>query len=105
MQTHPSPPDGARARPHRRAPLLGVDGHGASSASETNAGGHLSGISIRTATPNGTPVLVVGGELDAANADRFAEAIDEARQLADRVTVDMRGVAFMDSSGVNVLVR
>ncbi|MEY2399550.1 MAG: anti-sigma factor antagonist [Actinomycetota bacterium] len=51
-------------------------------------------------------VVVVRGEIDLASAPRFehalADALEEAR---GDLVVDLAGVAFMDSAGMNVLVR
>jgi anti-sigma B factor antagonist len=54
----------------------------------------------------GEPTLVVVGEIDLASAvpfgQRLAELIRDARSPA---VVDLSGVTFFDSSGINVLVR
>jgi anti-anti-sigma factor len=48
-------------------------------------------------------VLAVGGEVDIATADSFRQALLDA-QRSRRVVVDLSGVTFMDSAGVNALV-
>jgi len=51
----------------------------------------------------GGPVLAVSGEIDIANADALREALDEHINGADRVTVDLTGVGYLDSAGLAVL--
>lgn len=55
----------------------------------------------------GVPVVGVFGEVDGAVADDLRLAIDRAstRMLAtDRVVLDLRGVEFIDSEGLKVLI-
>lgn len=53
-------------------------------------------------TPTEGVVVAVGGELDVATAAEFEATLLE--QLADGpVRLDMRGLSFMDSSGIRVL--
>ena len=52
---------------------------------------------------DGGPVLAVEGEIDIANADALREALDERLAGADRVTVDLTGVGYLDSAGLAVL--
>ena len=49
------------------------------------------------------PILAVEGEIDIANADVLREALDEHLAGADRVTVDLTGVGYLDSAGLAVL--
>jgi anti-sigma B factor antagonist len=54
---------------------------------------------------DGTPVLSVAGELDVANADQFrAELRDTLARSDGSVVVDFADLAFIDSSGIGVLV-
>ncbi len=51
--------------------------------------------------------LVVAGDLDAASAESMERALRSAEAERDRrspLVVDLRGVAFMDSSGLRTLV-
>lgn len=50
--------------------------------------------------------LVVAGDLDAASADVMDRALRDAEEGRDPapIVVDLRGVAFMDSSGLRTLV-
>jgi anti-sigma B factor antagonist len=51
-------------------------------------------------------VITLGGELDLASAAAFADAIDHATSSgAEVVIVDLRGLEFMDSTGIGVIVR
>jgi anti-anti-sigma factor len=54
-----------------------------------------------------TPVLVVAGELDAATSSDFATAVTSiiALEHPDRLIIDLAGVSFLDSMGLNELVR
>ena len=58
-----------------------------------------------TATPDG-PTVTVTGELDMASVERFVEFT--TRQLEGpprQLSVDLSGVRFCDSSGINGLVQ
>ena len=57
--------------------------------------------SIRTEGEHAT--LTVGGEVDIATVDSFRQALLDA-QRSRRVVVDLSGVTFMDSAGVNALI-
>jgi anti-sigma B factor antagonist len=54
---------------------------------------------------NGWTVIVVDGELDAMSGPELSETVTD--QLADHqaLVIDLTGVAFIDSSGLGVLVR
>lgn len=45
------------------------------------------------------------GEIDQATAPLFADALADAVPGRGRVDVDIAGVTFMDSSGINALVQ
>jgi anti-anti-sigma factor len=53
------------------------------------------------------PVLVVTGDLEAATVGDFAAAVGSVIALEHpaRLIVDLAGVGFMDSTGLNELVR
>jgi anti-anti-sigma factor len=54
----------------------------------------------------GTPGLAVSGELDAATAPALETALREALiDTTGTFVIDLDGLAFMDSTGVNVLLR
>jgi anti-anti-sigma factor len=53
---------------------------------------------------DGTFVLVATGEIDLSNIDLFSEALSSAVARADAtLTVDLSGVEYLDSGGLNVL--
>jgi anti-sigma B factor antagonist len=55
---------------------------------------------------NGTAVVAVTGEVDLYTAPRLWDALDSAIAATPRqLIVDLSGVTFLDSSGLNVLVR
>lgn len=50
-------------------------------------------------------VLVISGEVDTATAPRWQEELDRVLHARPSlVVVDLAGVSFMDSSGINLLV-
>lgn len=54
---------------------------------------------------DGGCVLWVEGEVDLAVADEFLERGQGCLDQADVIELDLRGVTFIDSSGLGVLVR
>ena len=58
---------------------------------------------------DGTQVVSVAGEVDLSSAPRFAELMGGAKRQADgdpaHVVVDLRGVEFMDTAGLEVLLE
>jgi anti-sigma B factor antagonist len=55
---------------------------------------------------NGTAVVAVRGEVDLYTAPRLWEAIDAAMAGTPReLVIDLSGVTFLDSTGLNVLVQ
>jgi anti-sigma B factor antagonist len=54
----------------------------------------------------GCVVVSVGGEVDLATASKVAEALDEAsREDSQPIVVDLARCAFIDSSGLALLVK
>jgi anti-anti-sigma factor len=49
-------------------------------------------------------VLVLEGELDVASAAELGREIDAANHERSRVVMDLRGLSFMDSTGLRALV-
>lgn len=50
-------------------------------------------------------VIAVGGEIDISNASKLRDAIDLAlEQPTELVSLDFAGVAYIDSTGIGVLV-
>lgn len=53
-----------------------------------------------------TAVLSLGGELDISTADKLEEAVRSARtNNPETVVLDLRGLTFMDSSGLRTLIE
>ena len=50
-------------------------------------------------------VIALSGELDLSNADRLRDRLESARADAERVIVDLSRLAFIDSTGLRVLLR
>jgi anti-sigma B factor antagonist len=50
-------------------------------------------------------VVVPTGEIDLATVDAVRDELTHARADARRVVLDLRGVSFMDSSGLRLLVE
>jgi anti-sigma B factor antagonist len=61
---------------------------------------------LLVATHPGDPTIVeIGGELDIASAPRLRESLlGTLREHGPTICVDLRGVTFLDCSGVNVLL-
>jgi anti-sigma B factor antagonist len=56
----------------------------------------------KTDAPRGFRLV---GELDASNVGSVAEALEPSLQEGGDLTLDLAGLAFMDSTGIQVLVR
>ena len=55
--------------------------------------------------PGSPPVVEIGGELDIAAAPRLRESLLRIlREQGPTICVDLRGLTFLDCSGVNVLL-
>jgi len=53
----------------------------------------------------GCAVVVAMGEIDIGTSPKLCEALDEAGAVTDRIIVDLRGVTFLDSSGMAAMVK
>jgi len=54
---------------------------------------------------NGHGVLRLTGEIDLQTAEEFATALETAQLRHEHVVVDLRDVAFMDSTGLRALLQ
>jgi anti-sigma B factor antagonist len=63
------------------------------------------GFAISTSEQGGRTVVLVQGELDLATAPQLEEVVTERLAAGDEVVLDLRELAFMDSTGLRVLVR
>ncbi|MFD7703652.1 STAS domain-containing protein [Streptomyces caelestis] len=61
-------------------------------------------LSVAATATDGVRVLNPAGEIDHHTGDALRHALDVADTAHPRVVVDLRGVTFMDSSGINVLI-
>lgn len=62
-------------------------------------------LQITSTDRDGTRTVGVSGEVDVSNASALREAIDKALEDGSRdVVVDLADVAYIDSTGIGVLV-
>jgi anti-anti-sigma factor len=61
-------------------------------------------FSIDVARDDGRTVLSLRGELDIATVGELEKAIGDGLAGGERLVVDLRGLEFMDSTGVRALV-
>ncbi|MBC5811370.1 MAG: STAS domain-containing protein [Candidatus Eremiobacteraeota bacterium] len=58
-----------------------------------------------TTIQDGTTVVAVLGEIDIASAGALREQLDQASRAGSNVVVSLEKCAYIDSSGLRVLVR
>jgi anti-anti-sigma factor len=51
----------------------------------------------------GSAVLTVAGEIDLATAPGFRRALDVAARTHPAIEIDLRGVSYLDSTGIDAL--
>ncbi len=61
-------------------------------------------LSVAATTTDGIHVLTVAGEIDHHTGDALGRALNLTGTPRPHVVVDLRQVAFMDSSGINILI-
>ena len=61
-------------------------------------------FSIDVAQLNGRTVLELNGELDLATAPELEDVLHARLRTGESLVLDLRGLEFMDSSGVRALV-
>jgi anti-sigma B factor antagonist len=62
-------------------------------------------LTVHVTTIDGHTVVAVSGEIDLASAPRARAAIDTViEDGTHRLIVDLQGVEFMDSTGLNLLI-
>ena len=61
-------------------------------------------FSITAADHDDRTHLTLRGELDLATAPELEQLVNESLDAGQEVVVDLRGLEFMDSSGIRVLV-
>ncbi|NYV77906.1 STAS domain-containing protein [Streptomyces sp. UH6] len=55
--------------------------------------------------PGGTPLLIATGEIDLANVQVLARALEALADTAGTVVLDLTAVEYLDSAGLSVLFR
>jgi anti-sigma B factor antagonist len=61
----------------------------------------LAPLTLETSTDGSTAVIALAGELDLAGASTLERELDEL--AAGTLVVDLRGLSFMDSSGLRAI--
>jgi anti-sigma B factor antagonist len=62
-------------------------------------------LELESQVDDGTATIVVRGEVDVASAPRLREVLQELVQAdAKQIVLDCRGLEFLDSSGIGLLV-
>ena len=61
-------------------------------------------LGTRLSRRDGVAWLAVAGELDAFSAPKLRSALREARAAGEALVLDLRGLRFMDSSGLAVIL-
>jgi anti-sigma B factor antagonist len=65
----------------------------------------VAGLTVSVAKPaDGVPVVVVAGDLDMATAADMAQHLAEVVGAGTDVVVDLSGLEFIDSTGLNALI-
>ena len=62
-------------------------------------------FTLTTEERDGLTVVKLGGELDLFTTPRLTEALDAVADEDRRVVLDLRGLEFMDSTGLAVILR
>ncbi|WP_445282661.1 STAS domain-containing protein [Streptomyces sp. DSM 118148] len=71
---------------------------------DTKSAEQLERLTVVATATDGMHVLTLSEEIDHDTGDAFRQALNLAGTPCPRVVVDLRQVAFMDSSGINVLI-
>lgn len=86
-----------------RAPVVNIsriEGSGASNEPLPEGG-----FSVFVDRDDSVAVVVVQGELDLASVDELRAALREAEEAADKLVLDLRGLEFMDTSGLSLVIE
>src|SRR5436305_5059733 len=62
-------------------------------------------FNVETRSDEHATVLTVTGELDLATSPALEAELDRATDGSELVILDLRGVSFMDSTGLSLLVK
>ncbi|WP_445280179.1 STAS domain-containing protein [Streptomyces sp. DSM 118148] len=71
---------------------------------ETEQARRAGELSIAASVTDGIHVLTAAGEIDHETGDILAQALDVSGAPRPRVVLDLEQVAFMDSTGINILI-
>ncbi|MEE1758808.1 MULTISPECIES: STAS domain-containing protein [unclassified Streptomyces] len=61
-------------------------------------------LSVVSTASEGVRVVTLAGEIDHHTGEAMRQALDVTGTAGPCVVVDMRGVSFMDSTGINILI-
>ena len=64
----------------------------------------MANLLLETSLADRAAVIALRGELDLAGAAALERELDRVEQSAEAVVLDLRDVAFMDSSGLRLIV-
>jgi anti-anti-sigma factor len=64
----------------------------------------LNGFAITEQSRNGSVFLALRGDLDIATIPQLEQALERAREASQTLTLDLRELTFMDSSGLRVIL-
>lgn len=62
-------------------------------------------LSVSTSDRNGVTVVSLAGELDMTTVDRAAVALQDATAHGKAIVLDMTGLRFFSSAGLNLLLQ
>ena len=62
-------------------------------------------LTVTTAEGGAWAIVSVRGEIDVSTAGSLEDALRACLASSGRVIIDLSGVRFMDSTGLNVLIR
>jgi anti-anti-sigma factor len=62
-------------------------------------------FSVTVSADGGTTTVAFNGELDLAGIDSASQAIERAEQADGMLVLDLAGLTFIDSTGLEVILR
>ncbi|MEW1648594.1 STAS domain-containing protein [Streptomyces sp. NPDC091219] len=71
---------------------------------DTERVGQPGGLSVVSADSDGIRVITLCGEIDYQTCGPLRQAFEASAPFTSRVVADLRGVGFMDSTGINILI-
>ncbi len=61
-------------------------------------------FSVSARVEDGVALITASGEFDLAATDEFTACVGPLLETAQHLVIDLRGVSFLDSSGLNALL-